>query len=627
MRLLLFLSIFLATSVSFGQSGGVYNYVKLLPTTLPTSCVPGNLRVKSGTSTLNYCGSANTWTQVLNGTATIAQGGTNTSHALYNNRMVVSSGGTIAEFAPGTSGQILQSNGINVIPSWVTNAPAASNITGIIAVANGGTNTGATLSNNRFMVSSGGSIGEASPVASSSALISDANGLPTASVTTSTQIGYLSTATSNIQTQLNGKEPTITTLPISKGGTNAGTALNNNRVIISSGGTMGEIASGGTIATVLTSQGPSSPPVWATSSGGMSNPMTTTGDIIYSSSGSTPARLGIGSGNDVLTVSPTTGIPSWSSIISNASQVYSTAYFSGATWSTTSGSFATMTPSGTNALTYRKNNGISLAVAGSNDLGFTFTPATSTAAYDVSLKFSLTNASNFAGWGCRLWDGTTTVDDNPSVGGPNAAGSGSQTQEVMLLHGVYQATSTSAVTLSVQCATISGTLTSATGYGTFGNSLVEIKIVQLPIGYIPYNVSARYFNATSAGTLTSSLGVLKFSTKEFDDNSAYNTTNGVFTCPVTSKYYVTAQTQITAATATAAASATLAVLYNGVVHAGQTVWFATAATKPVAPLVHDLINCTSGQTISTAAAISAGTTPSIAASTSYNFIEFRMVGN
>jgi hypothetical protein len=29
--------------------------------------------------------------------------------------------------------------------------------------------------------------------------------------------------------------------------------------------------------------------------GGMSNPMTTTGDTIYSSSGSTPARLGIGS--------------------------------------------------------------------------------------------------------------------------------------------------------------------------------------------------------------------------------------------------------------------------------------------------------------------------------------------
>jgi hypothetical protein len=42
---------------------------------------------------------------------------------------------------------------------------------------------------------------------------------------------------------------------------------------------------------------------------GMVNPMTTTGDTIYSSSGSTPARLGIGSTGQVLTVAG--GLPSW----------------------------------------------------------------------------------------------------------------------------------------------------------------------------------------------------------------------------------------------------------------------------------------------------------------------------
>ena len=42
---------------------------------------------------------------------------------------------------------------------------------------------------------------------------------------------------------------------------------------------------------------------------GMTNPMTTTGDTIYSSSGSTPARLGIGTTGQVLTVSG--GVPSW----------------------------------------------------------------------------------------------------------------------------------------------------------------------------------------------------------------------------------------------------------------------------------------------------------------------------
>jgi hypothetical protein len=42
---------------------------------------------------------------------------------------------------------------------------------------------------------------------------------------------------------------------------------------------------------------------------GMTNPMTTTGDTIYSSSGSTPARLGVGSTGQVLTVAG--GVPTW----------------------------------------------------------------------------------------------------------------------------------------------------------------------------------------------------------------------------------------------------------------------------------------------------------------------------
>ena len=49
--------------------------------------------------------------------------------------------------------------------------------------------------------------------------------------------------------------------------------------------------------------------VWGTDSAGMTNPMTTTGDTIYSSSGSTPARLGIGTTGQVLTVAA--GVPSW----------------------------------------------------------------------------------------------------------------------------------------------------------------------------------------------------------------------------------------------------------------------------------------------------------------------------
>jgi len=70
---------------------------------------------------------------------------------------------------------------------------------------------------------------------------------------------------------------------------------------------------------------------------GMTNPMTTTGDTIYSSSGSTPARLGIGSTGQVLTVSG--GLPVWSTPAGGGGkvlQVVSATYDTPATTTSTS---------------------------------------------------------------------------------------------------------------------------------------------------------------------------------------------------------------------------------------------------------------------------------------------------
>ena len=72
----------------------------------------------------------------------------------------------------------------------------------------------------------------------------------------------------------------------------------NTRLPLGTAGQVLKVNSGGTA------------PEWATDASGMTNPMTTTGDTIYSSSGSTPARLGIGSTGNVLTVSG--GVPVWS---------------------------------------------------------------------------------------------------------------------------------------------------------------------------------------------------------------------------------------------------------------------------------------------------------------------------
>ncbi len=74
------------------------------------------------------------------------------------------------------------------------------------------------------------------------AIVSNGFGYLAAATTTATEIGYVNGVTSSIQTQLDGKEPSFTVLPVSKGGTNSGTALNNNRVIASSGGAIIEAA-------------------------------------------------------------------------------------------------------------------------------------------------------------------------------------------------------------------------------------------------------------------------------------------------------------------------------------------------------------------------------------------------
>lgn len=81
-------------------------------------------------------------------------------------------------------------------------------VTGVLPVANGGTNSSAALNNNRIIISSGGAIVEDAAITASRALASDANGIPVASATTATELGYVSGVTSAIQTQLNGKQAT-----------------------------------------------------------------------------------------------------------------------------------------------------------------------------------------------------------------------------------------------------------------------------------------------------------------------------------------------------------------------------------------------------------------------------------
>lgn len=95
----------------------------------------------------------------------------------------------------------------DVTGSGTTNITTTYNT--IVPVNKGGTNSSVTLNNNRVMISSGGSIVETSAITPSRALVSNVNGIPTHSTVTSTELGYLSGVTSSIQTQIGQKQDTI----------------------------------------------------------------------------------------------------------------------------------------------------------------------------------------------------------------------------------------------------------------------------------------------------------------------------------------------------------------------------------------------------------------------------------
>lgn len=74
----------------------------------------------------------------------------------------------------------------------------------------GAVNTG-TANRLAYYPSTGTTVDDLAAITANRALISDANGLPTHATTTATEIGYVNGVTSSIQTQLNGKQATITT--------------------------------------------------------------------------------------------------------------------------------------------------------------------------------------------------------------------------------------------------------------------------------------------------------------------------------------------------------------------------------------------------------------------------------
>jgi len=216
-------------------------------TTLATS-LTGPLKAASGI----VSASAINLASEVTGTLPIANGGTSLTSTPTNGQLLIGNGTnyTLATIT-GTSNQVSVSNGSGSItlstpqdiasassPTFagltltafsgvvkasagVLSASAVSltaDVSGVLPVANGGTNSSTALNNNRFVISSGGALVEHSAVTASRALASDTSGLPVAATTTSTELDYLSGVTSSVQTQLNSK------IPSSEKGANNGVA-------------------------------------------------------------------------------------------------------------------------------------------------------------------------------------------------------------------------------------------------------------------------------------------------------------------------------------------------------------------------------------------------------------------
>jgi hypothetical protein len=106
----------------------------------------------------------------------------------------------------GDANKIAKLDGAGMLVSgMIPNLDVSQVTTGTLPIARGGTNSSTALFNNRIMASIGGAIVEAPAINASRALISDLNGIPIDSTVTSTELSYLSGISSSVQTQINGK--------------------------------------------------------------------------------------------------------------------------------------------------------------------------------------------------------------------------------------------------------------------------------------------------------------------------------------------------------------------------------------------------------------------------------------
>jgi hypothetical protein len=249
-----------------------------------------------------------------------------------------------------------------------TGLPLTTGVTGVLPIANGGTNTSTAAAGEILQSSS------------------------------STAASFTATPTLGVNATTAG------TLGIANGGTsgatitvqNLGATSAYNFNLPTTAGTSGQfLASAG---------GGSSSMTWAN---GMTNPMTTAGDIIYENSTPAPARLAIGTTGQVLEV--VAGLPVWTTLTAPTQQFFTS------TGTTTGYYFTTSSANATAGATYT-NNGNTYTVLGTISAGTqlftsgtgaptatgTLTKATGTGDATITFSFEMPIATYTTPAGAKL---------------------------------------------------------------------------------------------------------------------------------------------------------------------------------------------------------------------------------
>jgi hypothetical protein len=133
------------------------------------------------------------------------------------------------------------------------------------------------------------------------------------------------------------------------------------------------------------------------------------------------------------------------------------------------------------------------------------------------------------------------------------------------------------------------------------------------------SVSMRYHSATA--TLSATASPVTYTVKDFDSHGAYS--GSTYTCPVSGKYQVNAEVYISA---TGTFGVSIGIYKNGTMYDNFIPGLAQASGVSLGWIVSDIVPCNAGDTLQIYAT-AGGTSPTITASTTSNWVSISRVGN